>query len=472
MKRSCVAMLLVLSGCVDPDRIFLLPSDDMVGTPAEFGAEHEEVRIPREDGGWTRAWWIPREGAAAAVVIFGGNMGNRSHNLTFARIAWEAGFHVLLPDYQGFGPDNGERDLTALKKDADAAIAWASLRSPKIGVWGISLGSAVALGAAARRPDRVDALCIEGSFRLQPAMTVFLRQSLPLALAAPLAVLVRAIVLDRDSDPELTINRRSPQCPVFFVHGDRDRLTRTEWAAQLFDLARGPKEMWLMENTGHAPEPVRSQDGEYAEQVSRFFRRALLRDLQPQAGAVWQARRVPDGWDIEAGVVCLGPFPAPVEVVAVAGDEVARVRLWMNSREATVILHTRARPDAVSARRYVRVSLADRPWCQDLTPVAVAYRRLRDLQRRPGDPGLLTLEVPPVLAPHLAAALFAAAQDAAEPEALLARAVAVAPEIPEAHFVVGDAGYFRASLWTRDAVRARARDLLRERGRDAAAFGE
>ena len=57
--------------------------------------------------------------------------------------------------------------------------------------------------------------------------------------------------------------------PILFVHGDRDRLTKTEWAAELFDRARGPKELWIMEGTG------RPEYGKVVDIVTRDSLREL-----------------------------------------------------------------------------------------------------------------------------------------------------------------------------------------------------
>ena len=117
----------------------------------------------------------------------------------------------------------------------------------------------------------VRAVCIEGSFRLGPSMRQYLAFAMPEPLAAPLALLVRALLLPGDSDPEGSVGKLGEGVPVMFVHGDRDELTRTQGAGELFEETDGAREFWLMDETGHAPEPLRCCDGEYQEQIGRFF---------------------------------------------------------------------------------------------------------------------------------------------------------------------------------------------------------
>jgi hypothetical protein len=457
--------------------MFLHPRPELRGTPADFGADFETVAMARPDGGTTHGWWVPLDGAEAVVVVFGGNSGNRSHHLAHARILREAGFSVLMPDYQGFGPEGGAPSLSSFEPDAAAAVRFAETKSPRVGVWGVSLGSAVALGVAARRPECVRAVCVEGSFRLRPALRQYVGFSVGRALAPPLAALTRAFFLDAASDPERTVARRAENVPVLFVHGDRDRLTRTLWAAELFALAPGPKEFWLMPDTGHAPEPLRSADGEYAQQVARFFRRTLLGEPQPQAGATWSSWPQDGGWATRVRVVAGPPFPAPVEVSVVADGEVARARLWMTRGQDEVVLETAGRPAAATARRIVRVACHPSAWSPDLTPVARGHAELRrlalevDAGRGPEE-ALLALRPDPVLAPAAARLLFLAglaATDAGAQRRLLLKSLDLAPETP-GHFILGDATYFEPEEWTREAIRRRILAWTARLGLDPAEF--
>ena len=473
------ALCLALPGCGDPSRLFLHPAADMIGTPADIGARFEEVRMPRTDGGVTRGWWIPNARSDAAIVIFGGNSGNRSHALPYAAIVWSEGFSVMLLDYRGFGPDNGEASVRDLPWDAVAAVEWVSKRSRRTGVWGMSLGSAVALGVAGRRPELVDAVCVEASFLLGPAARSYMGRAVSPLLAAPLAAITRALLLDRDSDPEASVARRRADVPVFFIHGDRDRLLLTAWGAELFENAPGPREMWIEEDTGHCPESLYSAAPEYSEQVTRFFRRTLLGERQPQAGATWTARRTPDGWEADVDVICEGPFPAPVEVVAVHETGVERMRIMARGRQTSVVLFTPTRPLSASARRYARVTLRGSTWEPDLSPLTRDYRELRRLKGLPaGDSrteALLAAELDPLLSSDLAALLLRAAKAAAGKPAcdrLALKALETALPFKEAPWIVGDAYFARPWKECRAGIYEDARSMYVARGWDPRVLDE
>jgi uncharacterized protein len=476
---SVLTLLLLGSGCGSAGRLFIHPRTDLIGSPASFGAEFEDVRMPRADDEVTRGWWIPNASSDAVVVLFGGNSGNRSHHIAYARIAWMAGFSVLMPEYQGFGPDGGEPSLSAFGLDGEAAVAWAATKSGRVGVWGISLGSAVALHSAAARPDVVRAVCVEGSFRLSPAVRHYMSLHMPSALATPLAALVRALVIPGDSDPEGSVAHLAPGAPVLFIHGDRDELTRTLWAGELFERTPGRREFWLLDETGHAPEPLRSCDGEYQEQIGRFFRRELLGAREPQAAATWTARRVEDGWEAAIDVVCEGPFPAAVEVDLIGDGETARTRIWMTGPRDHVELQLRARPVSASARRWTRVVYAGATWRPDRTAVSQGYRWLRQVaeltsEGKPPVAELLAAHVDEVLGPAYTNALVLAglvSSDAADSRALFLRALETAQEKPY-HYILGDAVYYEPEAWSKAKVGEMLPGLFKLKGLDPAPLEE
>ncbi|KAF0246206.1 MAG: hypothetical protein FD180_948 [Planctomycetota bacterium] len=473
--------LAVLSpiGCASPGSLFIHPRAEMIGSPADFGAAFDDVIMPRADGGATRGWWVPNPASEAIVVLFGGNSGNRSHHLAYARIVWVAGFSVLMPEYQGFGPDGGEPSIAALGPDGEAAVAWAAAKSGRVGVWGVSLGSAVALHAAASRPDVVKAVCVEGAFRLAPAVRHYMAFVMPAVIATPLAVLTRALVIPGYADPEGSVTAVAEGVPVFFIHGDRDELTRTVWAGELFERTPGRREFWLLDETGHAPEPLRSCDGEYQEQIGRFFRRELLGEKQPQAAATWTARRVEEGWEADIDLVCEGPFPASVEVDAIGDGETARERVWMTGPRDHVALFLKSRPVTASARRWTRVECAGATWSPARTPVSKGYRLLRRVseltsQGRPPVTELLAERVDEALGPAYTSALVMAglaASDSADSLALFLRALETAQENPH-HYILGDAVYYEPKPWSRAAVAEMLPGLFKLKGLDAAALDE
>ena len=149
-----LAMLLALLWAGQRSLMYLptgtVRSPDDAGVPA---AEAFSVRT--SDGVSLGAWFLRSEGntTPATVLVFNGNAGNRSDRATLGRRLAEAGFHVCLFDYRGYGGNPGSPSERGLLRDAravHAAIAGRQDVDPgRIILMGESLGTgvAVALGA-------------------------------------------------------------------------------------------------------------------------------------------------------------------------------------------------------------------------------------------------------------------------------------------------------------------------------------
>lgn len=102
----------------------------------------------------------------AAIVLAHGSSGTRADLLPEARALTGAGFGVLLFDFPGHGESDGkvtwgEPDRAAFEAAVTFAGAQPDVKDGRVGAFGFSLGSAVALAVAARDP-RVKAVVLAG----------------------------------------------------------------------------------------------------------------------------------------------------------------------------------------------------------------------------------------------------------------------------------------------------------------------
>ena len=130
------------------------------------------------------------------------------------------GFNLLLFDYRGFGRSEGEVTRAGTVADAVAAIDVALERDPKrTVVFGHSLGGAIGIVAAARRP-RVRAIAVESTF---PSYRAAARcSSSLLSLLVPLLV-------STGEDPIAALPHLPPR-PLLVIHGTADSITPFEQA--------------------------------------------------------------------------------------------------------------------------------------------------------------------------------------------------------------------------------------------------
>jgi len=121
--------------------------------PGDVGLTVEEVTITTDDGLRLAAWLVPRPGAPA-VVLLHGYPADKADMLPIAASLGPR-FTVLLLDQRYFGGSEGR--LTTLgfmeRRDLARAVDFLAARGfGPVGVFGFSLGGAVALLAAAEDP--------------------------------------------------------------------------------------------------------------------------------------------------------------------------------------------------------------------------------------------------------------------------------------------------------------------------------
>jgi dipeptidyl aminopeptidase/acylaminoacyl peptidase len=122
-------------------------------TPADVGLRVEAVRLAAPDGVRLAGWLVERAGRPG-VILLHGYPANKADLLPLAATL-APHFTVLLMDLRFFG-DSGGR-VTTLghreRHDVVQAVQWLARRGAEpVGVFGLSLGGAVALLAAAEEP--------------------------------------------------------------------------------------------------------------------------------------------------------------------------------------------------------------------------------------------------------------------------------------------------------------------------------
>lgn len=315
-----------------PDRAYTVVPEDLGLTPEPF-----DVPVP---GAVLRGWFFRAPNAPGTLLVCGGNSSNMQLLLPIARAAVDAGFNAALFDYRGFGVSGGEPDVETIVPDAVAVLEAVRARpgAGKIALYGISLGSVVAVGAARERPEMVDAIVVEALFSPY--------EQLKKEMGGAAAFLGRALVFPGAWSVESYV-AGLPQ-PMLLVHGDRDGILPIEDSLPIYEeLAEsaGLRWLWVPEGAGHAPGVAARFGPDYDALVTRFLERWLTGIESPWFAAAW-----------EGGEVRLMPdrapaVPIPVQVSAIASDGTPRVvRAWYDpARPAPVPLPLDAPPAFVSA---------------------------------------------------------------------------------------------------------------------------
>ncbi|MDP6509533.1 MAG: alpha/beta fold hydrolase [Chloroflexota bacterium] len=265
-----------------PDRGFLPEGYAATGLPLE------RIRLLSRDG-YAIAGWVARRPDAPGTVVFShGVWTNHREMESRAAALWERGFNALVFDYRACGESDGSVTTLSLREVDDLLGAIDFLageldRAP-IGVWGNSMGGAVALLAAAKCPH-IDAVISDSAFAVLTdnvghgfrAVTDLPAWPFRHAILAIGQFIARAdLAAARPIDH---ITALAPR-PLLLVHGEADHLVRIEDAHALHAAAGEPKELWQLPECGHV-EAFELFPAEFTDRAERFFREAFAATGRP-----------------------------------------------------------------------------------------------------------------------------------------------------------------------------------------------
>jgi hypothetical protein len=170
----------------------------------------------------------------------------------FHQVCWlpAAGWNVLCFDYRGYGQSQGRVTRAGTITDAHAALDYLLQRpgvDPRgIVAFGQSLGGAVGIVLAAERGE-LRGLAVDGAFDNYRGIANWHIRRNPLLLIA--AWWVPLLMADA-YDPIDYVAKVSPR-PLLIMQGTADRIVNPQMARRLYDAAREPKQLWLIDGADH-----------------------------------------------------------------------------------------------------------------------------------------------------------------------------------------------------------------------------
>jgi uncharacterized protein len=238
-------LLLCLSIGIWQNRLIFFPDRAIKSTPQNFNIKYEEVNIAiGKDNLY--GWWMPANNNSEKVMIYlHGNSSNISGaNLRAASRFWQAGFSILLVDYRGYGRSTGDFPTEAsVYQDAQSMwnylIEKRKIKAENIYIYGHSLGGAIAIDLAVENPQAAGSI-VECTFTSIREMAGYQKKYNLL----PLDFVVTQKFDSIGKIPKLKV-------PLLVVHGMEDKTVPSFMGEALYNKAKQPKKLWLVDNAGH-----------------------------------------------------------------------------------------------------------------------------------------------------------------------------------------------------------------------------
>lgn len=244
-------------------------------TPKDVGLDYEDVRFRTSDGVKLAGWYIASNPSPKAIILLHGYPADKGDILPALSFLSKK-YNLLLFDFRYLGQSEGTYSGAGAKEVEDLFAAIRFLKSRGIeefGIWGFSLGGAVALMAAQKAPE-IKAIVSESSYasldRMAPELYRIPLLKYPLAfLTGVWAKLFLGIDLKTISPAE---SAKQLTIPVLLVHSKNDEVIPFKNALLIQDALRdNPKaEFWFEENLFHG-----QLGGERQKRIEAFFEKNL-----------------------------------------------------------------------------------------------------------------------------------------------------------------------------------------------------
>ena len=242
-------------------------------TPGNLGLQYEEVTFQTSDNITLQGWFIPHSNSETAKTIIAlhgwpADKGNILPSLSFLNQR----YNLFVFDFRYLGQSKGRYSTAGAKETEDLKAALRYLQSrgiEEVGVWGFSMGGAVALMAAPSSPE-IKAVVSEASYASldRMALEAFRIPLLkyPLGFAINLWAKIFFGITLYDVSP--VQSARQLQIPVLLIHSTTDRVIPFSHAQLLKEaLKDNPKaEFWFQENLSHG-----QFASEYQQRIQDFF---------------------------------------------------------------------------------------------------------------------------------------------------------------------------------------------------------
>ncbi|MEL6970616.1 MAG: alpha/beta fold hydrolase [Bacteroidota bacterium] len=258
---------------------------DKTASPADYGLVSESLSIYGADSVLLKGYWVKSDlDTAKGIIISLHGIGScKEHGLPLAKNLAAQGIETIVFDGRGHGESGGQYNTYGFyeKQDVFSIVDYVKARNPdvKVGVWGNSLGGAIALQALAIDP-RLEFGLIESTFtdmrQIVHDYAKRLMWGIGIKPASNYALWRAGKIANFDpNEVKPIVAVQSIEQPVLIAHGDADENISVEYGKQLFDNLKSVDKEWVVVAGGGHAGLFRTGGEAYAEKLWNFIARNL-----------------------------------------------------------------------------------------------------------------------------------------------------------------------------------------------------
>lgn len=256
-------------------------------SPKAFGVPFEIARFASKDGTPLSGWFLAAPSPSDKTILVCHGWGAHKADVLPSTVFLntKGGYNLFYFDFRAHGESGMAKcSLGPLEsQDLEAALNYMLQEKPsetkRLAAFGLSMGGAVAMAVAARRPEilGVAAESAFSSFNDVVARYAKIFYHLPrYPLVSPFTLFFVRLRLGLDPEqfsPIHQIAKISPR-PLILIQGDSDPRMPVSEGEKLFAAAGEPKELWTVPGADHG-DPGTMHEAEYQKRLLGFFEKVF-----------------------------------------------------------------------------------------------------------------------------------------------------------------------------------------------------
>ncbi|QTD39916.1 alpha/beta hydrolase [Sporosarcina sp. Te-1] len=247
-------------------------------------SERTVIEMKSFDGLLLHAQYIQQANHSDKAVILAHGFRNSGDNMgKMAKMYYDLGFDILLPDARGHGKSEGDyigygwHDRLDYKDWINYLIKEHGAK--QIFLHGNSMGAATVLMTSGEElPPEVKGIVADSAYSTvkeelaHQLKSIYNLPAFPLLEVTSVVSKIRAGYTFEEASALDQVKKN--QVPLLLIHGDSDDLVPTEMAYELYEAAGGEKELWIVPNAGHT-KAFDNGTADYVERIQTFVQRVL-----------------------------------------------------------------------------------------------------------------------------------------------------------------------------------------------------